>query len=170
MNQIERINQTSNSYLTFRLGNEKFASHVSHVQSIAEAPTITEVPNMPDYMTGIMDLRGEAIPVIDLSSRFGKSGTKISSSTCVLVMEIQISDSVQTIGALVDDVHEVLEFTEGQILPPPKLNNKLVNAIIYGVVKEEDAFIMLLDINLFFSLEDLIIYSEKVDTTTSIEL
>ncbi len=144
-----------NSYLTFKLGEEEFAAHVSKVLSIMEMTKITKVPKSPEYMKGVINLRGQVLPVVDTRIKFGMTATEYTKNTCIVVMEVEMgNDSVQ-VGALVDSVQEVLEITEDQIQPPPSIGSKYQSEFIYGMAKIDEKFIMLLDMDKVFSAKEL---------------
>jgi purine-binding chemotaxis protein CheW len=135
------------SYLTFNLGEELFALNVSSVINILEMQNITKVPQSPDFMIGIINLRGEVLPVIDTNIKLGMGFTKTTTDTCILVIESKLSDSTIRFGVLVDAVQEVSEFDDEKILPSPSIGNKYHAELICGVVEQLDKFIMILDIN-----------------------
>jgi purine-binding chemotaxis protein CheW len=145
-----------NSYLSFKLGEEEFAAHVSKVLSIMEMTKITKVPKSPEYMKGVINLRGQVLPVVDTRIKFGMSPTEFTKNTCIVVMEVELEgdDSVQ-VGTLVDSVQEVLEITEDQIQPPPSIGSKYQSQFIYGMAKVDEKFIMLLDMDKVFSAEEI---------------
>jgi purine-binding chemotaxis protein CheW len=97
------------SYLSFRLKDEEFATNVGSVLSILEMPRITKVPKAPDYLRGIINLRGEVLPVINIHCKFGLPEAEITPSTCILVMEANIDGHYIKFGILVDSVNEVHE-------------------------------------------------------------
>lgn len=143
------------SYLSFRLGNESFASNVHHVLSILEVPRITEIPHSPDYIKGVMNLRGKVLPVIDSRVKFGMLPTKITANTCVLVLEVLGNSDNVIIGALVDNVDEVLEIEIEDIKPSPTIGSKYSTDFILGLAQKNEGFIMILDMNMVFSDEDI---------------
>lgn len=144
------------SYLSFRIGNEYFAANASFVHNIIEIPQITTMPEMPVYMMGVINLRGSVLPVIDGRIKFGVEEVNITSESCIIVMEVTIEQKNVFVGMLVDEVSAVIEFENEQIKSPPSigLNNK--NEFLAGVVDDNDKFIIMLDMNKVFSLEDVI--------------
>ena len=143
------------SYLIFQLGKELFASHVSKINSIMEVPTLTEIPITPAYMKGIMSLGGTALPVIDTRMKFGMTPTEITPNTNVLVLDINSEGEFVQIGALADSIQEVLEINEKEIYPYPSIGNRYKTEFIKGVIKSNERFIMLLDMDLIFSIDEL---------------
>jgi len=143
------------SYLTFKLGDEEFAAHVGKVLNILEMTKITEVPKSPNYMTGVINLRGSVLPVIDTRIKFGMTPTEYTASTCIVVMDIDLEGESVHVGALVDAVQAVIEIDHDQIMPPPSLGNKYRSEFIEGVANVNDTFVMILNMDEVFSSEDL---------------
>lgn len=143
-----------NSYLTFKLGEEEFAAHVGKVLNILEMTKITEVPKSPDYMKGVINLRGSVLPVIDTRIKFGMTPTEYTPNTCIVVMDIDMDGDSIHVGALVDSVQAVLEIEDTQILPPPSIGHKYRSEFIEGVATINDSFIMILNMDEVFSSEE----------------
>ena len=143
------------SYLTFKLDEEVFACHVNKLLHILEIPYITEIPGSPNYMKGIIDLRGKVLPVIDTKVKIGMPPIEFTKDTCIVVMDITLDNDSLLVGVLVDSVSEVLEFNEDKILPAPNLGSKYHSDFIEGIVRKDDKFIMLLDIDMVFSLDEI---------------
>jgi len=150
-----------NSYLSFKLGKEEFALHVSKVLNILEMTRITEVPKAPVYMKGVINLRGMVLPVIDTRLKFGLTETVATEKTCIVVMELQLENEKVFVGALVDEVLAVLELEENQIQSPPSIGSKYKSEFIYGMAKHDDSFIMLLDMEKAFSDDEIIELKEQ---------
>ena len=143
-----------NSYLTFKLGEEEFAAHVGKVLNILEMTKITEVPKSPDYMKGVINLRGSVLPVIDTRIKFGMTPTEYTPNTCIVVMDIDMDGDSIHVGALVDSVQAVLEIEDTQILPPPSIGHKYRSEFIEGVANINDSFIMILNMDEVVSSEE----------------
>lgn len=144
------------SYLTFKIGEEQFAANASFVHNIIEIPKITEVPEMPNYMLGVINLRGKVLPVIDSRVKFGIEQTEITTSTCIIVMEVTIDEKQVFIGTLVDAVSEVVEIEPEEIKDPPSIGAGVQNEFITGVFQNQDKFTMILDMNKVLSTQELI--------------
>jgi purine-binding chemotaxis protein CheW len=143
-----------NSYLTFKIGEEEFGAPVSKVLNILELQEITKVPKAPDYMIGVINLRGMVLPVIDTRIKFDMTPTEFTNDTCIVVMDLKMEDELIHIGALVDSVVAVREIEETQIDETPSIGNTYKSEFITGVAKVNDNFIMILDlIKLFTSSE-----------------
>lgn len=163
MNQenLSRIN----SYLSFKLGEEEFAAHVGKVLNILEMTKITEVPKAPEYMKGVINLRGTVLPVIDTRIKFGMSPTVYTTNTCIIVLDIEMDGESIHVGALVDSVQAVLELDENTLLPAPSIGSKYKSEFIEGVANIDDRFIMILNMDLVFSSDELSSMKVKADET-----
>lgn len=146
----------SDSYLTFKVGGENFAASVNKVLNILEMSKITKVPQAPQYMLGVINLRGQVLPVIDSRIKFGMPVSEITKNSFIIVIEVLIDEKIVQLGALVDSVNEVLEVTQDTILPPPSIGNRYKTDFISGVLNVNDEFIMVLDIDKAFSTDEII--------------
>ena len=154
---------TLTSYLSFKLGDETFAANVSKVLNILEMTKITKVPKAPNYMKGVINLRGTVLPLIDTRIKFGLTETEFTANTCILVLDITIGEDNLQVGGLVDAVQEVLEIEPKQILPPPNIGTKYHSEFISGMYKAgEEQFIMILDMDKVFSFDELMEVQEIV--------
>lgn len=144
------------SYLSFKIGTEYYAANVSNVTNIIEHSEITKVPEMPSYMLGIINLRGQVLPVIDSRIKFGIKNTEITANTCILVMDVDIDNEMVFAGALVDGVAEVLEIEDSEIKESPGIGTTIQNEYIVGVYHDGNKFIMILDINKVFATDKII--------------
>ncbi|HBF89115.1 MAG TPA: chemotaxis protein CheW [Bacteroidales bacterium] len=141
----------TNSYLSFTLAHETYAAHVINVLNILEMTQITKVPQAPNYMLGVINLRGTVLPVIDTRMKMGIEQTEISKDTCIIVLEINVDNEKIFIGSVVDSVKEVLEIEQQEILPPPNIGNKFKSDFITGMYKKGEGFIMIVNMNNIFS-------------------
>ena len=144
------------SFLTFSLGNEAFAFNVDHVEKILEYQPVTEVPKAPEYMLGVINIRGEVVPLIDTKIKFGMAKTEINAGTCILVLHIEVDNEFIKLGALVDTVTEVVKYNSKDILALPKVGKKNKSEFINGVLKINEKFVFLLDCNKIFSVDEII--------------
>jgi purine-binding chemotaxis protein CheW len=147
-------------YLTFQLCEEVFAVDVSHVREILEFTTVTKVPRTPEYMRGVINLRGSVVPVLDMRLKFGLSRTEKMVDTCIIVVEVSFEEENTIIGALVDSVQEVLELEPDKIEPAPRIGTQLKTEFIRGMGKRDDRFIIILDVDKVFSSEELAVIVE----------
>jgi purine-binding chemotaxis protein CheW len=140
-------------YMTFKLGDELFAIDVAQVREVLEVSSITRVPTAPEYMRGVVNVRGKATPVVDLRLRFGLPKGADTVNTRIMVMELELDGEAAVLGAVADSVHEVIELDPGNINPPPRIAMRWRTDFIQGMGKRGDDFIIILDINAVFSSE-----------------
>ena len=150
---IQQIKTTA-QYITFKLGDELFAINVSQVREVLDLTLITKVPTAPAYLRGVVNVRGSAIPVVDLRLKFGLPRVPDSVQTRIVVLELELDGETVVVGGLADSVHEVIELEPGQINEPPRLGMRWKTELIQGMGKRGDQFIIILDITRVFSLED----------------
>jgi purine-binding chemotaxis protein CheW len=158
------ITETS-QYMTFKLGNELFAVKVSQVREVLEIPQITRVPSAPDYMRGVVNLRGQAIPVVDLRVRFGLPPVANTANTRIIVMELELDGEAAVLGGIADSVHEVIDLEPDSINPPPRIAMRWRTEFIQGMGRRGDDFIILLDVNAVFSSDELALVDETAAAT-----
>ncbi len=145
----------STQYLTFKLENETFAVDVAKVREILDYVPATKVPGTPDFMCGIINVRGNVVPVVDMRLKFGSSEMEKTVDTCIVVMEIETEGDKIILGAFVDSVQEVFELEPGQIEAPPQLGTQWRTEVIKGIGKRNSDLVMILDIDRVFSNLDL---------------
>jgi purine-binding chemotaxis protein CheW len=138
-------------YLTFELDEEVFAVDVARIREILEMPSITKVPQVPDFMRGVINLRGCVVPVIDLHTKFGMRETAQTVNTCIIVMEVVMDGENIVLGALADSVQEVIEMEPSQIEAAPHIGTHLNTDFLKGMGKHNERFVMILDIDKVFS-------------------
>ena len=149
------------SYLTFKIGSELFGANVSNIQNIIEYPALTKVPEMPSFIIGVTNLRGEVLPVVDSRIKLGISKTEITSNTCIIVIELNIEGVNTKAGLLVDEVSEVLEIKDEEINDSPSIGTQFKSDVITGVFPQNNKFIMLLDIKKVVHSDELLFAVEK---------
>jgi len=150
-------------YMTFKLGDELFALNVSQVREVLEVSRITKVPTAPPYMRGLVNVRGKAIPVVDLRVRFGLPEAADTVHTRIIVMELELDGEATVLGGIADSVHEVIEIEADQVSPPPKIAMRWRTDFIQGMGKRGDDFIIILDVNAVFSSEELALVTESAE-------
>ena len=154
-------NQAANQqFLSFALGDEVFAVNVLQVKEILDVINITRVPQMPDYLLGVINLRGSVVPVVDLRCKFGMEKRTLNQESCIVVLEVDFDGERVIIGALTDAVREVLDLAADQIEPPPRMGMKLRSEFIRGMGKQGETFIIILDIDKIFSSDELCVMQE----------
>lgn len=137
-------------YLTFKLADEIFAVDVAKVREILELTTITKVPQMPEYVCGVINLRGSVVPVIDLKQKFGMAATARTVNSCIILVEVRQETETIVLGALADSVQEVSELEPENIEPAPRIGTHLNTDFIQGMGKHDEQFMMILDIDRVF--------------------
>ena len=145
----------NNQFLTFILDNEVYALDIQQVREVLDFSDITKVPRMPDFMRGVINLRGGVVPVVDLRLKFGLGVTEKTVDTCIIIIEVSLEGERAMMGALADSVQEVLDLDPNQIEPPPKIGTRLKTDFIRGMGKKKDRFIIILDIDRIFSSDEL---------------
>ena len=147
-------------YMTLKLGDELFAIDVAQVREVLEISQITKVPTTPAYMRGVVNVRGQATPVVDLRLRFGLPKGGDSVHTRIIVMELQLDGEATVLGGVADSVHEVIELDPAHINPPPRIAMRWRTDFIQGMGKRGEDFIIILDVNAVFSSEELALVKE----------
>lgn len=147
-------------YLTFMLGGEMFAIGILNIKEIIEYGKLTTVPMMPDFIRGVINLRGSVVPVIDLSARFGRPSTDITRRSCNVIIEVDSEDEKQDIGIVVDSVSEVLEIPVADIEPPPAFGARIRSDFVSGMGKVDGRFVIILDLGKVLSVGELAMLSE----------
>jgi len=151
-------------YLTFKLGDEIFALDISKVREVLDFTTITKVPRTPEFMRGVINLRGSVVPVVDIKLKFGMPMTEKTVNTCIIITEVAVDGETTILGALADSVQEVIDLDPDHIEPAPKIGTKLKTEFIKGMGKQGEHFIILLDIDKVFSTEELaLVKTDKVE-------
>jgi purine-binding chemotaxis protein CheW len=145
-------------YLTFALGRESFGLEISYVKEIVNMQPVTELPEVPAYVKGIINLRGKIIPVIDMSLKFGKELSAYTDRTCIIVVDIQDI----SVGLIVDNVAEVLTIDDGNIVPPPSVKTGAHNRYIKAIGKTGSDVKLLLDCEKLFDSGELEALSDNL--------
>jgi len=144
-----------NQFLTFTLGREIFALDIGTVREVLELTSITKIPRTPGFMRGVINLRGHAVPVVDMRMKLGMSKGEDTVDTCIIIVEIEFDGEITVMGALVDSVREVFEMMPDSIEPAPKMGAAVNAEYIRGMGRQDEKFIIILDINKIFSAEEL---------------
>jgi len=141
---------TNLNYLTFTLDGELYAVNVARVREVLECSRITRIPRAAAYMKGIINLRGSSVPVIDLRMKFGLPALASHDGASVVVMEIASEEGTIVVGALADDVHEVLEIPQVSIEAAPRFGTRLAASYIQGIARRNEDFVVILDVDRVF--------------------
>ncbi len=144
-----------NQYLAFKLEDEVFAFDISRVREVLEFDAVTKVPQTPDMMKGVINLRGSVVPVVDLRIKFGMGEIEKTVNTVIIIIEIDLDGDSTMIGVLVDSVKEVMDLDSEHIEPPPSIGSRLNTEFIDGMGKQENQFIIILNIEKIFSSDEL---------------
>jgi len=142
-------------YLTFQLGGEMFAVGILNIKEIIEYGSVTEIPMVPPFIRGVINLRGAVVPVIDLASRFGGKRSEVSRRTCIVIIELTEGEERQDIGVVVDSVSEVLEIPASEIEPPPAFGARIRADFIEGMGKVNGKFVIILDVAKVLSVDEI---------------
>jgi purine-binding chemotaxis protein CheW len=149
------------SYLSFLLDGEYFAVNVAKVIEILEVPNITKIPRSPEYMTGVINLRGSVLPIVDTRIKFGLPKIDFKVDTCIIVLDAEVEGEATKVGALVDAVLEVFDIPEDKILPSPSINTNYNLDFISGMFRADDGFVMLLNMDAVFSVQDVQLFNNS---------
>lgn len=142
-------------YLTFHLGKEEYGVEILKVKEIIGIMDITQIPNMPHYAKGVVNLRGKVIPIIDLREKFAMEAKNYDTRTCIIVVETRTRGGSIVLGIVVDEVSEVRHLVDKEIEPPPDFGLSNQNSNILGMAKQQGRVIILLDIDRVLSVEEL---------------
>ena len=142
-------------YLAFTLGGETFAMDIRSIREVIQFGGITEVPLMPPFIRGVINLRGSVVPVIDLFVRFGRPACDVAHRTCIVILELSQGDGTAELGVMVDNVSEVLSIAASEVEPAPAFGSDIRTEFIAGVAKVGERFVILLDVNHVLSVDEL---------------
>ena len=148
------MNETT-LYLTFRLGDELLGLDVSRVREVLDLCPITRVPKTADYMLGVINIRSKVLPVMDLRSRFDMDAIEATVDTRIIVLEVEINGNKVMVSVQADSVHEVVEINSENIGAPPRVGDKWRTDFIKGIGKQNDSFILLINMDRVFSEENM---------------
>ena len=152
--------EKESQYLTFLLGGEMYAIGILNIKEIIEYGQVTEVPMMPAFIRGIINLRGRVVPVVNLLARFGKPSSEVNKRTCIVIIEVGAEDERQDVGVVVDSVSEVLDIPASEIEPAPSFGAKIRSDFISGMGKVDGKFVVMLSVNKVLSVEEMSILSD----------
>jgi purine-binding chemotaxis protein CheW len=151
---VDSARDGTQSFVVFRLGGEGYALEVMRVQEVKDMDmqALTDVPGGPKFLLGVINLRGHVVPVYDLRMPFGlQSDTKAARAPCVLIVESAFSGQTHITGLLVDRVSDVLDFSQDEIQPPPQLGLGKASPFVRGLIRHQDGFLLVLDVDRVFS-------------------
>jgi len=164
---VASTNEQTQQYLTFVLAGEIFAMGILAIKEIIEYATLTEVPMMPQYVRGVINLRGSVVPVIDLSVRFGKPSSQVTKRTCIVIIEIVSQGERHVLGVVVDAVNAVLDIPGSEIEPPPAFGASIRTDFIQGMGKVNGKFVILLDVDHVLAAGEMQVLTEAQETAAN---
>ncbi|HPG41133.1 MAG TPA: chemotaxis protein CheW [bacterium] len=159
---VETITERT-QYLSFYLDKEQYALEITQVREVLDYTRITKVPRTPDYMLGVINLRGSVVPVIDMCINFGLPKIEQTRDTCIIIVEVVINGEKTLIGALANSVKEVFEMDPDMIEPAPKVGTRLNTEFIKGMGKHKESFVIILDINKVFTLTEINLLKDSIE-------
>ena len=164
-----RNKKRKNTFLSFRIGKETFAVSVQKVLEVLEKQYITEVPNVPEYVEGVINFRGKIIPVIDTRVKFNLSKRNEDDKYVVIVFDVHVEEKKMLIGAMADSVHDVIALEDGNVLEVPEMGYNYNAEFLLGMLKNETSFTMILDIDKVFSKDDVNILSQTSESNEEVK-
>lgn len=159
------LENTIQQYLTFVLGREMFALNILNIKEIIEYGQLTEVPKMPGFIRGVINLRGAVVPVIDMAARFDKPSAEITRKTCIVIIEVAHEEGTQVVGVMVDAVNEVVDIESANIEPAPSFGANIRADFIEGMGKIEGKFVIILNVNSVLSVDEIATLAGNVAKT-----
>jgi len=142
-------------YLTFRLDQELFALEVGRVREVMELKSLTWTPSMPDFMRGVINLRGQVVPVVDIRAKLGLGTTDMKVETCVVISEILVNGEPTVLGVMADSLQEVIGVDSDHLVPPPHLGDRIHASGVCGIGKRDEYFFIILDFDHVFTAEEI---------------
>jgi len=162
----KKIANLAGKYLTFRLAEEEYGLEILKVQEIIQMQSVTRIPRTPDYVRGVINLRGKVIPVIELRKKFGFDSVKDTEKTCIIVVQIQHTDTTIVMGIIIDEVKEVLNIKAENIEETPTFDANINTEFILGIGKIGNSVKMLLDIDKVLSMGEIASIEKVVQNKT----
>jgi purine-binding chemotaxis protein CheW len=157
-------------YLTFKLADEVYALDIGKVREVLDFTAVTKVPRMPEFMRGVINLRGSVVPVVDLRLKFNMAPSAKTMNRCIIISEITVDGDTTVLGALADSVQEVIDLGMESIAPAPRIGTTLRTEFIKGIGSHNDRFIIMIDIDRVFSADDLAgVHDEAAGTAGAVQ-
>ena len=142
-------------YLTFHLAGEEYAVGILQIREIITYGTLTKVPHTPPSIRGVINLRGNVVPVVDLGRKFGLTASPVTDRTCIVIVEANINENRTVMGVIADSVSQVISMSDNDILPAPAFGTRVRIDFLRGMGKSGDKFVLVLDIDKVLSADDL---------------
>jgi purine-binding chemotaxis protein CheW len=153
-------NQTTGAeqsqYLTFQIADEEYAIGILRVREIIQYETVTKVPRTPHWIRGVINLRGNVVPVVDLAVKFGLPPTQPTTSTCIVIAEVTLEGEAAVMGVLADSVSQVIDLRREQIQPPPAFGTKVHVDFLQGMGQMDKKLVLILDIDRVLTTDELL--------------
>ena len=159
--------EAAGKYLTFKLAEEEYGLQILKVREIIGMMDVTPVPRTPDFIRGVINLRGKVIPVIEIRGKFKLDRIEDTGKTCIIVVQVERQETEVTMGIIVDEVSEVLDISPDQLEPSPEFGTRIDTDFILAIGKVNDKVIMLLDIDQILSSGELEQIGEAKEKSTS---
>jgi len=148
-------------YLTFSLGDEVFAMDIRAVREIIQHAALTPVPLMPEFVRGVINLRGAVVPVIDLQARFGRTRASVGKKTCIVIFDASSGAEKSELGLMVDAVSEVIDIAPGNIEPAPQFGTSIQRDYVRGLGKVDGEFVVILETDRALNIDDMALIAEQ---------
>lgn len=158
---VSKTDQESLQLLTFMLDQEVYGTDISQIQEVLEYRKVTPVPRTPDFMLGVINLRGNVVPVVDLRRQFEMNITETTVDTCIIIVDVDVDGEKTPLGILADAVKEVITLGPDQISPPPRIGSRIDTRFISAMGKHDGQFVVILNLPKVFSQDEL---DEVIDT------
>ncbi len=157
-------------YLTFILSGEEYAISILQAKEIIGYDTVTAVPKTPKWVRGVINLRGNVVPVVDLAVRFGLGERPVTKTSCIIIVEWQLETQYTMMGVMADSVSQVMDISAGEIQPVPAFGTRITVDFLHGMAQLGKKFVLLLDIDKVLSAEDVLGLQEVSATTAKTSL
>ena len=159
--------QNVQQYLTFMIGGEEYAVSLLKVKEIIEYDTVTQVPKTPEWIRGVINLRGSVVPVIDLAVKFRQAPSVAAKLTCIVITEVQCGDEAAVMGIMADSVRQVIDLRPQDIEEPPTFGTRIRVDYMLGMARSGKKFCLLLDTEKVLSTDELLELPESVELATA---
>jgi purine-binding chemotaxis protein CheW len=168
METKEKEEVTQQQYLTFFLADEEYAINIQCVKEIIEYTTVTTVPKMPEWIRGVINLRGNVVPVVDLTVRFGLESRPVTKTTCIVIVEVEQDGERTVMGVIADAVNQVIDLAPEEIEEPPAFGARVRLEYLSGMGKLGKKFALILNINSVLSNVELLTVSTLQEATADV--
>jgi purine-binding chemotaxis protein CheW len=159
METVENEKTVQQQYLTFFLADEEYAINIQRVKEIIEYTTVTKVPKVPQWIRGVINLRGNVVPVVDLAVRFGLDDRPETKTTCIVIVEVEQDSERAVMGVIADAVNQVIDFAAKDIETPPAFGTRVRLEYLFGMGKLGKKFALILNIDSVLSNAELLTIS-----------